>query len=231
MNQEQRLLPPTMLYRFCLPCQQATHAWHAKTGMALNREHFLPSLTSLDGQTPFADVWAAWSSEGMYFQVDVQSKQQSVWCRETQLMDSDGFQVWIDTRDTHNVHRATRYCHWFLFLPSGGGSNRESAIGSMLRINRAKEDPKTLNQVAPQVSARLKHGGYTMWMHVPKMALAGWNPEEHPRIGFHYAVMDRELGTQTLAVGPEFPISEDPSLWQTLELVSESPGHVSPGRG
>jgi len=32
-------------------------------------------------------------------------------------------------------------------------------------------------------------------------------------------VNDRELGWQTLAMGPELPIMEDPSLWQTLHLV------------
>ena len=59
-----------------------------------------------------------------------------------------------------------------------------------------------------------------MSIHIPKMALGGWDPDEHPKLGFNYAVIDRELGDQTLAVGREFPISEDPSLWQTLELVS-----------
>ena len=28
----------------------------------------------------------------------------------------------IDTRDVRNVHRATRFCHRFLFLPTGGGN-------------------------------------------------------------------------------------------------------------
>lgn len=219
MNDE-RLIPPTMLYRFALPCHKVNGTWNAKTGIQLPDEHMLPSLGSLDGQPPFADVRAGWSEEGMFFNVDVSEKQQSIWCRETQLMESDGFQVWLDTRDTHNVHRATRYCHWFLFLPTGGGSKRDTAVGNMLRINRAKDDPKTLNQVKPKVVARLKLGGYTMSIHIPKMALGGWDPDEHPRLGFNYAVIDRELGDQTLAVGTEFPISEDPSLWQTIDLVS-----------
>jgi hypothetical protein len=34
-------------------------------------------------------------------------------------------------------------------------------------------------------------------------------------------VVDRELGWQTLTMGSEFPIDEDPSLWGSLELVSE----------
>jgi len=209
-----------MLYRFALPCHKVNGQWSAKTGLKLSDDHILPSLSALDGRRRIADVRAAWSEQGMFFNVDVGEKQQSIWCRETQLIDSDGFQVWIDTRDTHNVHRATRYCHWFLFLPSGGGTKRNDAIGTMLRINRAKDDPKTLNQVSPKVVAQVKHAGYSMAIHIPKMALGGWDPEEHPKVGFNYAVLDRELGDQTLAVGTEFPIGEDPSLWQTLDLVS-----------
>jgi hypothetical protein len=42
---------------------------------------------------------------------------------------------------------------------------------------------------------------------------------EHPRIGFYFAVMDRELGWQTFSLGPEFPFTADPSLWGTMELT------------
>jgi hypothetical protein len=38
-------------------------------------------------------------------------------------------------------------------------------------------------------------------------------------IGFSAAVIDRELGWNTLGVGPDLPLAEDPSLWSTLELL------------
>jgi hypothetical protein len=41
---------------------------------------------------------------------------------------------------------------------------------------------------------------------------------DHTRLGFNYAVIDRELGWQTFSLGQEYPIREDPSLWGTLEL-------------
>ena len=47
----------------------------------------------------------------------------------------------------------------------------------------------------------------------------GFEPAEHPRLGFTYAVIDRELGEQTFSVGRPMPYDEDPSLWATLELV------------
>jgi len=215
---DERLIPPTMLYRFAIPCKQVDEQWNNKSGVELDEAYRVPSMSHLDGKPAFAEIRIGWNEAGLFFQVDVEKKQQSLWCRETQLMDSDGFQVWVDTRNTQNVHRATRYCHWFLFLPTGGGSKRESAHATMLRINRSKDDPKTLNQVQPKIVAKQKLGGYTMKILIPKMAMDGWNPEEHPKLGFNYAVIDRELGNQTLSVGTEFPVAEDPSLWQTLVL-------------
>lgn len=47
----------------------------------------------------------------------------------------------------------------------------------------------------------------------------GYEPAEHPRLGFTYAVIDRELGEQTFSIGHPMPYDEDPSLWATLELV------------
>ena len=49
--------------------------------------------------------------------------------------------------------------------------------------------------------------------------MMGFEPGEHPRLGFTYAVIDRELGEQTFSVGRPMPYDEDPGLWATLELV------------
>ncbi len=218
MTSEQ-LIPPSLLFRFAVPCRACDERWNNTRGVALNESHRLPNLGELDQQPNFADVRAGWSKDGLMFTVDVSGKQQSLWCRPTQLTESDGFQVWIDTRNTHNVHRANRFCHWFLFLPTGGGPGREDPIATMLKINRSKEDPKTMNQAALKVLSKKKVGGYRLSVWIPGSALTGWGPDEHRKLGFNYAVVDRELGWQTLSIGPEFPIAEDPSLWQTIDLT------------
>ena len=69
----------------------------------------------------WADVRAAWSEAGLAFVVRVEGKRQPPWCRAGRPEDSDGLQIWIDTRDVHNVHRAGRFCQRFIFLPGGGG--------------------------------------------------------------------------------------------------------------
>jgi hypothetical protein len=59
-------------------------------------------------------------------------------------------------------------------------------------------------------------GGYLLAAHIPAAALTGFDSDEHPRLGFSYAVI--EHGWQTFTVGPEFPFVEDPSLRGELEL-------------
>jgi hypothetical protein len=54
---------------------------------------------------------------------------------------------------------------------------------------------------------------------LPAAVLHGYDPEQHPRLGFFYSIRDDELGEQVLSVGPEFPFWDDPSLWSVLELA------------
>jgi hypothetical protein len=54
---------------------------------------------------------------------------------------------------------------------------------------------------------------------IPADALTGFEPTEHPRLGFTYALYDRELGLQTFSTGTAIPYEEDPSAWATLDLV------------
>ena len=206
-----------MLFRYRIPFHQTGEAWGTEFNLA--DSYGLPHFGEFDGQRPFADLRMGWNHDGILFNLDVKGKKKSVWCRSTQLLESDGLQLWFDTRDTHNVHRATRYCHWLLFLPAGSGSNGRSPTTSMLKINRAKEDPPSLNQHSAEVRVDLRADGYSLRGFIPGAGLNGWNPDEQRRIGFSYAVIDRELGWQTLASSLELPVAEDPSLWHTLNLV------------
>ncbi len=215
------LAPSTLLFRFACPCNQTDQVW-STAGFELSNEYRLPHFGNMDGQASFADVRAAWSAAGLFFDVEVFNKHQSLWCRPTQMLESDRVMFWIDTRDMHGVHRATRFCHWFLVMPIGGGSDGKQPQATMLKINRSKEDSPTLNQYRQLAATRITPDGYRLLVHLPKSCLNGWNPNEHRRLGFNYAIKDRELGFQTLAVGPELPIEENPSLWQTLELAKAS---------
>lgn len=212
------LLDSTFLFRFSVPCRRCNSSWSGK-GVELGPEYALPAFGALEGRQKFADLRAAWSEDGLWFTVRVAGKQQNLWCRSSRIEDSDGLHVWIDTRDTHNIHRASRFCHRFAFLPTGGGASQDQPLGRLLLIDRARENPKSIADSVLRVRATVSSDGYSLQAHLPAAALTGFDPQEHPQLGFTYAVIDRELGWQTFSMGPQFPIDNDPSLWGSLELI------------
>lgn len=216
----ENLLGPTFLFRFSVPCRRLDPVWTPR-GIELSDEHVLPSFGELESRRLFGDLRVAWSEDGLSFSLRVQGKKQTPWCRATRAEDSDGLHVWIDTRDTHNIHRASRFCHRFIFLPFGRGRRQEEPVATLVPINRAREQPKPIGQIVLGVMSEKRVDGYTLNGHIPAAAMTGFDPSEHPRLGFTYAVIDRELGWQTFTVGPEFPFAEDPSLWGTLELAKK----------
>jgi hypothetical protein len=238
------LLPTRFLFRFSAPCRYHKSLW-TDEGARLDEKDRLVGLAELEERTVWADVRAAWSEAGLAFSVHVQGKSQPPWCRAGRVEDSDGLQIWIDTRDVHNVHRAGRFCHRFIFLPSVAGikaispisakhptSGRRPEVGrgkldpspfsqamsESLPINRARELPQPVREGLLKSRCQQRTDGYVLEVFIPAEALTGFDPAEHPRLGFTYAVVDRELGVQTFGVGSPMPYQEDPSLWATLEL-------------
>ena len=210
-------VPKNLLFRYRIACKKFESKSTKK--FELGDEHILPNFGSFEGQFQFAQIRVGWSEDGLFIQAEISKKEQSLWCRESQLLDSDGVQIWVDTRDTHNVHRASKFCHWFVLLPLGGGDDGKKPHASMLKINRSKDDSPSINRHKIDVNAKISKTGYKLSAFIQGKALNGWDANEHRYIGFSFSVVDRELGCQTLAIGPEPPISEDPSLWQTLELI------------
>jgi hypothetical protein len=215
-----QLLPTRFVFRFSAPCRYAASLGSAPP-RELAAEFRLPALGELDGELPFADVRAAWSEAGLAFSARVEGKKHPSWCRETRLEDSDGLQLWIDTRGTHNIHRASRFCHRFIFLPSGGGRSLDQPVADQLLVDRARENARPVRPGQLQVTSDQRAGGYVLSAFIPAAALTGFQPADHPRLGFTYYLFDRELGQQHFSVGSEFPFPSDPSLWATLELVRD----------
>ncbi len=217
------LLAPRFLFQLSVPVARQEPIW-SSGGITLDESHRLPDFAELDAGTEseerhLADVRIAWSPAGLAIVLQVEGKQQPLWCRESRLEDSDGLQVWIDTRATHNIHRASRFCHRFVFLPTGGGRQQEEPIADQLLINRARENARPVRPRELQVVSQVTEMGYQLAAFVPAVALGGYDPEQQPRLGFTYALFDRELGMQTFATGPPFPFDEDPSCWATIELM------------
>jgi hypothetical protein len=217
------LLAPRFLFRFAAPVRRCDSIWKVG-GAELDDSYRLLNLAALDAgsadaEPAFADVRMAWSPDGLLFNVLVEGKQQPPWCRDSRLADSDGISVWIDTRATLNIHRASRYCHRFAFAPAGGGRGNLEPVADQMLINRARENARPVRARELQVASKVKKNGYWLAGFVPAVALGGYDPQQHRQLGFTYAVFDRELGMQTFAAGPAFPFDEDPTCWGVVELV------------
>lgn len=220
MTAPSRLIDPTFLFRFELALREDKCEWTHK-GLSLPASCRLPSFGALDDRPVFADVRMAWCHEGIGIHLLVNGKRQLPWCRDSRLEDSDGFHVWIDTRCSPGIHRATQYCHRFLWMPAGGGARRERPVAALMPIHRARQNPKPISPNQLKIAAYPRHDGYEMSGFVPTTSLTGFDPSEQPRISLYYAVIDRELGWQTLSLGPEYPVMEDPSLWGEAALISQ----------
>lgn len=179
----------------------------------------LHNFAELDDARNFADVRLAWNEFGLGVQVTVAGKEQPPQCDADKPRSSDGVMLWIDTRGDRTSHRASRFCHQFHLLPSGGGDDKDEPSFGQTKINRALQDAPLCSAADVPFRAEMLKKGYRVEAFLPAAVLSGFDPEQHPRLGIYFAVRDVELGDQYLSVNQDFPFSDDPSLWATMELV------------
>ena len=116
------LLPHRFLFRYTFPVRYAPKL--PKSGkklLDLSRDFALPELGELDEIRRFAELRVAWNERGLGISLEVRGRKQAIQCNPKSLEACDGLVVYIDTRNTQNIHRASRYCHQFYLLPAGGG--------------------------------------------------------------------------------------------------------------
>ena len=127
--------------------------------------------------------------------------------------------LWIDTRDTRNVSRATRFCHRFSSASDPGARSQ----GTGCRDQPATDRP-CRGRRPDLLARRAEHARRADPSRLASGALSagpglhGFDPETNRRLGFAYQVSDHEREDQFLGVGRDFPLGENPSLWATLEL-------------
>ncbi|HUG94440.1 MAG TPA: hypothetical protein VML55_26655 [Planctomycetaceae bacterium] len=213
------LLPHPFLFRFSIPVRRIAALPRPKPKLLeLPDDCRLPDFGVFDAAPPFADVRVAWNEDGFGVSVRVDGKRHPPDCDPERPDESDSLSVWIDTRNTQSIHRASRFCHGFRFFPAGGGRTGNEPAARQMLISQAREDAPQVPADRLHVASQPDSTGYRLEAWLPAEALHGFDPETSPRLGFYYHVRDRELGEQFLTVGPEFPFRHDPSLWSTLEL-------------
>jgi len=206
------------LYRFRFPCE------YVPAGTAvLDETYLLPNVSQLEGVDFQGRVSynfrIGWNETGLFFLLTVSGKTQSLWCRTSQPDESDGIQICLDTRDIKDIHRASRFCHRLLFMPIGGGRDQAHPTAFWLPIHRAKEYPNSIDLSQLKMQSHVSADGYQLHVFLPGKILTGFDPMEHPNLGFHFVVADREYGNSYFLISPPLPHDQDPSLWGTLMMV------------
>ncbi len=216
------LIPQTFWFRLAIPCRRIDtipqRDIRSRMG-ELPASNVLPDMQTLEpGETSWTRVGVAWNPRGIGISVRAIGAKPG----KPAEVHPDGFaniQIWIDTRDTRNVSRATRFCHRFaarLSLRRG----KELAVETSRRaIARAIADPPVNNADISDAVAELTSTGWQFDWFIPADALHGFDPETNRRLGFAYQISDFVRDDQFLTIGREFPVGENPGLWTTLELV------------
>lgn len=214
------VVPQRFLFRYRIPVRyESGLPRRGKRLLDLGPEHTLPGFESLEGKHGFAELRAAWNPRGIGLSVQVAGKRHPLSCDAGDVYDSDGLQLWFDTRDTKSIHRASRFCHLFCLLPAGGGKQEQEPVCKQLPVPQAREDAPVFKASDVKLASEITADGYRLEAWIPANVLHGFEPSEHPLLGFYYRVVDAELGQQVLTVEDAFPYASDPSMWGTLELL------------
>ena len=215
------LLPQAFWFRLAIPCRRIEAIPRSRGKLPdLPVGCVLPRPASLSGKPVWAEVRAGWNPEGLGLSFEVSGKLSALAYDPLQPELSDRVEIWLDTRDTRNVHRATRFCQRFNaeLIPDDKGA--AVAVKVVQRpIHRALVDAPRIDPALISARAETIRKGWRLELFFPAAALNGFDPETNRRLGFYYQVTESERGDQFLAVGRDFPIGEDPSLWATLELL------------
>jgi len=215
------LLPQTFWFRIAASCPRVEEIprlddrWRL---LDLPTSCALPELTQLDGRTSWAEVRVGWNARGLGIAVLAEG------VSDLQLAPDrpEGFadvHFWVDTRDSRNVSRATRFCHRFVARISVRGGKKQLAVEVAQRpIARAAAESPICPADLIVNRSDLSRAGWMLELFLPAQALHGFDPETNRRLGFAYQISDHVREDQFLGVGRDFPLGENPSLWSTLEL-------------
>jgi hypothetical protein len=215
------VVPYRFLFRFSFAVRhERSMPKSGKPLLGLDARHQLPLLGETEGRKEFAAIRLAWNERGLGVACEAAGKPATGDAPIAAAEPPYALHLWFDTRNTQNVHRATRFCHHFVVSPSGVDAALPPTIHQR-PLARAREQSPVANMNEARLAAEWSSGGYLLEAWLPRTILNGYDPEASPKLGFYYLLCDRLRGEQFLSVGREFPFEYDPSLWSTLELTRE----------
>ncbi len=215
------LLPQAFWFRLAVACTRVEGIPRANAStdlLALPAACALPDLKPLDGGERWAEVRVGWNALGLGITVIAEG----VTAQQLAERRPEGFavaQFWVDTRDTRNVSRATKFCHRFnVRIDRGGSRGRLEAQVAQRPIARSVADAPIGRSDDIPVRVELNRTSWRLELFLSSQALSGFDPDTNRRLGFAYQITDFVRDDQFFGVGRDFPVGENPSLWSTLEL-------------
>ena len=161
----------------------------------------------------------AWNPDGLAIELSVHGKKLEPQGRWHDLKHSDYVQVFIDTRHTANVHRATEFCTALQILPGDETADDKPTVQFVeIAQQRGTRRDEAARQVMPIVAPL--DNGYRLELWIPAAQMPGFaESPEIGHLGFYVVVEDTEIGQLPLSIGDDFPTAYDPSTWLQLNLV------------
>jgi len=215
------LLPQSFWFRIAAPCPRIARIPQKEGAgrlLDLPESSALPDLRQLDGGTSWAQIRVGWNPGGLGIAVLAEG----VSSEQLDRARPEGFataKFWVDTRDTRNVGRATRFCHRFVARLEPGKARGQLDVKVVQQpIARATADPPICRPELIAARAELSRIAWMLELFLPADALNGFDAETNRRLGFAYQIVDHVRDDQFFTTGREFPVGENPSLWSTLEL-------------
>ncbi len=174
-----QLIPQSFWFRLAFACSRNDSVPSSKKGPLLNLsdEYRLPETPRLDGMSPWFEARTAWNPSGLAFAFTLLDKPGPLEY-DTDLPDaSDGVQLWIDTRDTRDIHRASKFCHRFDFrLRPGRGSSLEVDVSNP-PIARASGNPPGIKTGASRPRPKRSETAGIWKSSSPRKASTGSTPK------------------------------------------------------
>ena len=213
------IVPPSFLFQYQLSVPRIDDLPRKKgRGLQLpdTARVFVPA-TMNDGVERL-DVRLAWNPDGLGMELNVRGKKLEISGRRSDLKHSDYVLVFIDTRQTANVHRATKFCTALQILPSDEATHDQPTAQfidiAQQRGTHCEQDAKSV-----VLAVELVNDGYRLELWIPAAQMPGFSEApEIGHLGFYVVVEDTELGQLPLSIGDDFPIAHDPSTWLQLNL-------------
>ena len=213
------IVPPSFLFQYQLSIPRLDDL-PRKKGRRLQLPDtariFVPA--TMNERAAGLDVRLAWNPGGLGMELIVHGKKQELSGRRHDLKHSDHVLVFIDTRHTANVHRATQFCTSMQILPSDEAADDDPTvqfvdIAQQRGIHREQDAKKVV------VAVESVSDGYRLELWIPAAQIPGFaETPEIGHLGFYVVVEDTELGQLPLSIGDDFPIALDPSTWLQLNL-------------